>query len=1048
MSGLYRRMAGQYAMVAALAGASVAASLLVLPGEAERAAMHLRDREFGEALELFEARLARNGPQVATVAPLARLYAQQGDVSRAIAMLDSLVATGSLERAELIDTRKLLQIYLRWANREPARRENLVELVRLEPARAAIRELVALASFANDTDQQIAALAQLATLPDAEPEDFVDLAELRAARREFADAAATLAALAARFPAAIAPSVLELWIGMALESGAVSQALAIAQARLPPNAPSEIVGVVASAFLGRGRAAEALGALAPVEGRLGNDPAVNMALMRAASDAQAFPLLARLFDLQMARGVAGFAPRYLGDLVEFGFAAGRETQALALAERLDPSALGDAQLVQLIEQTLALRQTALLQTIARRIDPARLAAAPMLAARMHLAVGQRDLAVAAAMRAAEVPGRTLGDTLDLVQILASLEMPERALRLLEAAARDADLPETAIGDMAQLYIALKRTLDGAVVFERLRRERPQSLAAVTGWALTSALSGRANAVAAWLDADGSALSSQTLTDLFFVGADAKAPSLQLAAARRLRALEGPTPQARLRVAQAALAAGRALEALPEARALRADPGGDEAEYLYRESLSQAARNDAGARAELRTYWRSRLADANLRQAARDEALYALIDQRAWDDALPELARRARRDPGEWLGAYVSVARSAGRASAVVYLLQAVAGDSALPPQARANAAYALLELAPAQALGVLRRMAADIGGEWQDALDLALERAGLQGELLASLVARAQKPGLDESQRSALAYRVLDLGDKATALALYQQIAEGQPADSTAAQQALYVMGPRPEPAQLAWIEAQAKASSGNARMGWINVLRNVGAAPRAAELLAQDAAQPSRAGGAAALLAAEIYLAAGGRAEALRLIEARIANETVPDFAQRAGELAQALGRNDLARQAFDRLFLLDPSRPAAQRLAGLAAYAAGDIARARDLLQRYLAGPVGQTASDWEAHYALGEIAVRLRDRAAARVQHAAAIAAIDKLQAPPAYVQAAKAYALFRVGLADQSVELFERLLRAQPGNRDLRADYAGVLIELGRNAEARVVLEDRS
>ena len=1035
-------------MVSALAGASLAASLLVLPREGERAAMHLRDREFGQALELFEARLARNGPQVATVAPLARLYAQQGDVSRAIAMLDSLLASAELERAEIIDTRKLLQIYLRWANRETARRDNLVELVRLEPARAPLRELVALASFANDIDQQIAALAQLATLPDAEPDDFVDLAELRAARREFSQAAATLAAMAVRFPAAIVPSVLELWIGVALESGAVSQAIAIAQARLPPNASSEIVGVVASAFLGRGRAAEALGALAPVEGRLGADPGVNMALMRAASDAHAFPQLARLFDLQMARGLASFQPRHLGDLVEFGFAAGRQTQALALAERLDPNTLGDAQLVQLIEQTLALRRFAFLQALARRIDPTRLAHTPMLAARLHLAAGQRVLAVAAAVRATEEPQRTLADTLDLVQIFASLEQPERALRLLEGVAREAHLPETAIVDMAQLYLTLKRTQDGALVFERLRTQRPQSLAAATGWALTSALSGRANAVAAWLDADRTALSSQTLNDLFFIGMDAKAPALQLAAARRLRALEGATLQARLRLAQAALAAGRALEALPEARALRTDPGSAEAESLYREALSQAARSDAAARVELRGYWRSRLADTSLPQFARNEALYALIDQRAWDDALPELARRARRDPAEWLGAYVSVARSAGRASTVVGLLQAVAGDAALPLAARANAAYALLELAPTQALGVLRRMATDIGGDWHDALDLALERAGLRNELLANLVARAQKPGLDEGQRSALAYRVLDLGDKATALGIYQQLAEGHAADSIAAQQALYVMGPRPEPAQLAWIEAQVQAASGAARMGWINVLRNVGASSRAAAFLAQDALQPGRAGGAAALLAAEIHLAAGERAAATQLLEARIAVETVPDFAQRAGELAQALGRSDLARMAFDRFFLLDPSRPAAQRLAGLAAYTGGDIIRAQSLLQRYLAGPSGRTASDWEAHYVLGEISVRLHDTTAARTQHEAAIAAIDTLQEPPAYVQAAKAYALFRVGLADESVALFERLLRAQPGNRNLRADYAGVLIELGRSADARNVLEGRS
>jgi tetratricopeptide (TPR) repeat protein len=261
-------------------------------------------------------------------------------------------------------------------------------------------------------------------------------------------------------------------------------------------------------------------------------------------------------------------------------------------------------------------------------------------------------------------------------------------------------------------------------------------------------------------------------------------------------------------------------------------------------------------------------------------------------------------------------------------------------------------------------------------------------------------------------------------------------------------MGPRPEPAQLAWIEAQVKAASGAARMGWIDVLRNVGASTRAAAFLEQDALQPGRVGGAAALLAAEIHLAAGERAAAIRLLEIRIAGETVPDFAQRAGELAQALGRSDLARVAFDRFFLLDPSRPTAQRLAGLAAYTGGDIVRAQSLLQRYLDGPAGRTASDWEAHYALGEISVRLRDAAAARTQHEAAIAAIDKLKEPPAYVQSAKAYALFRVGLADESVALFERLLRAQPGNRDLRADYAGVLIELGRSADARNVLEGRS
>jgi len=1041
VSGLYPRMAGQYALVCALAGASVAASLLILPGEAERAAMHLRDREFGQALELFEARLARNGTQVATVAPLARLYAQQGDLDRAIAMLDSLLADPTLERADLVETRKLLQIYLRWANREGPRRENLIELARLDPTRASLRELSALANFSGEPDLQMATLAQLVNLPDAEPDDFVELAQLRAARRSFAEASAVLAALAGRFPGAIDPSVLELWILSAIEMRDYPRAIAVANARLAASPTPPFVGAIVNAFLGRGRAGDALQAIAPADSRLGPDIGVNLAVMRAASDAGAKPLLGRLFDLQLARGTANFQPRQLGELIEFGFAGARDAQATELALAIDANALGTGALLQLVGQALERGQTRVLQTVARQLDPARLAEEPVLAARMYLAAGDRTRARDAAARAAAQPRLPLETALALVALLSDLGEPERALRTLETVANLPALPETAIGDLAQLYLLLKRTNDGAATFERLRAARPDSLASATGWALTSAMAGRDRSVASWLDANAMALSAQALTDLFFVGVDSKSPTLQLAAAKRLLALEGPTSGARLRLAQAALAAGRPLEALPEARKLRAEQGSEETEFLYREALAQAARGDAGARAELRLYWRQRFADAALPPAAREEALYALIDQRAWDDVLPELARRARRDPGEWLGAYVSAARSAGRGGALVEMLQALAGDGTLAAPARAQAAYALIDVAPAQALAALRRMAADIGGEWQDALDVALERAGLRDELRANLLRRAGDPALAAEQRRAIAFRLLDLGGKAAALELFQALAAGKAADSPEAQQVLFLMGPRPEAAQIDWIDAQARGAAGAARLGWVQVLLNAGAARQATALLEADAALPGRVGGAASVAASDAYLALGDRAAALRVLAARIPGESDPNLAQRQGELAQALGRGDLARQAFDRLHLLEPSRPAGQRLAGLAAFADGDSPRARALLERYLAGA---GPADWEVHYALAETLVRQRERAAARPHHEAAIAAIDRLERAPVFARAAKAYALYRVARTDEALALFKRLLQEQPGNRDLRADYAGVLLELGRTAEARGVL----
>jgi thioredoxin-like negative regulator of GroEL len=1051
MSGLYQRMAGQYALVCALAGASLAASFLILPGEAERAAMHLRDREYTQALALFEARLAKNGTQVATVAPLARLYAQQGDLNRAIAMLDGLLADAALERADTIETRKLLQIYLRWAGRDAARRTNLVELTRLEPTLAGLRELSALASFAGEDDLQIESLIQLVALPDAELADFVELAQMQAGRRAFAEASATLADLAERFPNTLGPSVLELAIVVALEMPDPARAVALAQARLATAPMPPIVGAIAVAFLGQQRAADALRALAPIESRLGADADVNLALMRVAADAPSLPLVGRLFDQQLARGTAGFQPRHLAQLVEFGFASGRDAQAVALAAALDPDALATSALLQLVAQALDRGQSSLLQAIARRIDPTRLAEEPVLAARMYLAVGDRAQALRAVDRAAaqgvdqaQTP-LALDAALALVGILAELDLPARALRILESVANAADLPETAIGDMAQLYLTLKRATDGAATFERLRVQRPNSRAAAIGWALTNAMAGRDRSVAGWLDTNAIALPAQVLNDLFFIGADTKSVILQLAAARRLLAFEGPTLAARLRLAQAALAAGRSGEALAQARALRAEQGTAEIEFLYREALAQTARTDANARTELRGYWRTRLGDVNLPPAAREEALYALIDQRAWDDVLPELARRARRAPDEWLGAYVSAARAAGRQGALVDMLEGLASDASLTRVARAQAAYALLDVAPARSLGALRRMANDFGGEWQDALDIALERANLRDELRASLLRRAQDTALAPAQRRALGFRLLDLSDKAAALALFQSMAEGGPADALDAQQVLFLMGPRPEPAQLDWIEAQARAADGAVRLGWMQVLLNAGVPRRAATLLEADAARPDRTGGAATVAASEAYIALGDRVAAARLLAARIPRESDPSLVQRQGELSQALGRIDLARQAFDRLYLLEPSRPAGQRAAGLQAFADGDSPRARDLLGRYLAGP---NQVDWEVHYAFAETLVRLRDRAAAQPHHEAAIATIDRLDAAPVFARAAKAYALYRLAKFDESLELFKQLLREQPRNLDLRADYAGVLIELGRTAEARSVLEGRS
>lgn len=1051
MSGLHARTGGQFALAAVLVGASLFASLLIVPNTRERAVMHLRDREFDEARIDFEKRLEESGPLLETVVPLARLYAQDGDLSRAIAILKDLIEQNRQAPAEAASARRLLGVYLRWAGREEERRANLAEIVRLDPKPAEMRELSALYNFAGETEAQTGVLAELVTLPDAQVDDFADLAELQARRRQFDDAEKTLSALAKRLPDRVDASILDLWLSVSLEAKDVAGAIAHAREHLKLHATPADVAAIVGAFAGRGLSKAGLAALDPVAERLGHDPATNVALMRLAIDAPAKELAGDLFDRQMARGTVDFAPAQLGDLVEIGIESGRAERAFALASSLDFASLSAAQIEALAGQALDRHQIDFLRAIADGAGSKRLAERPLLAARVYSSLDEPVRAIALANAALKMPGISLEDSLSLVQIFATAGAKAEALSLLSRLAADPALPDSAVGDLAQLYLLAGKAADGVPVFERLRRERPTSLAAATGWALVMAQAGRGDAVARWLDADAPAmLPGAVLNDLFYIGGDAKSAALQLAAARRLRALEGPTPVARLRLAQAALAAGRAPEALSEARALRANTPNDEVEALYRAALTDVAKRDERARVELRAYWRERLNDGALVAAARDEALYALIDAKAWDDVLPELARRARANPGEWLGALVTAASDAKRMDVAIPVLLDVARREDIAPALRREATYALIERTPvAVHLPALRRAAAEFGGEWNDALETALERAGRRDELLALVERRAADPKATDEARRALAFRLLDLGAKAPALDVFQKLATGKPATGPDAQQVLFLMGPRPDPSQLDWIVARAQAAATPAeRLAWARILVDSGAPRRAGEFLEADAAIPGRIGGPATIAAAEAYLQAGesdDKAAFGRLVEARIAREGDPVSAQKLAELAAGANRPDLARLAYSRLLLLDPANREAQRQIGFAAFADGDFERARSLLQRYLAGEPASAKPDWEAHYYLGESLYRLKDRPAARTEHERALAAIEGLSAAPFAARAVKAYLYHRLGRSEEAVALYERLLREQPRNRDLRADYAGVLLELGRTGPARRVLE---
>ncbi|MCM0020432.1 MAG: hypothetical protein NBV67_10600, partial [Tagaea sp.] len=852
-----------------------------------------------------------------------------------------------------------------------------------------------------------------------------------------------------RWPDALGAAAAEFQLYVLLEQGRFADAQAAAARHLRRRSTPADIQAAIEPFMAHARPALAFAALGEFARPPSGDARTDLALLRLALEAGETAAALAGFEAILRGRVAAWPPPALAGLVDVAFVLDRADAAFELARALDPAAASDAQLGAIARRAIDSGRFDFLREFAARAGFARFERPPVLGGEVALVLGDRERALALARQAAAAGDSDLADPLAAASLLARLDRPAEALALLARLADRPDLPDQAGVDLANLYVALRRAGEGLPVLERLRARRPQSPAIALGWAIVAAQAGRGEIVLAWLRGQAAgAVPEATLRDLFFLGGETRGAALQLEAARRLRALED-TPETRLRLGQALLASGDASAALALARAEREWPAAlrEEGEFLRRDALRLAAARDPAAAAELRADWRARLASPQ--RAASDEALYALIELRDWDAVLPALAARARANPREWLGAFATAAADARRTDAVLPLLTEMAGRADLPEATRREAIFALIERTPAERhLPVLRRAAAEWGGEWLDALDAALERAGRRDELRANLAARARDARVPVEARRAAAFRLLELGDKPGALAAFQRLAENEAADGTNAQQARFLMGPRPAPAELAWLEARARASEGAVKLGWARALAEAGAPARAAEALGALPVAPGRLGAEAALAVAEFWVATGARADrprAAAAIEPRVTRETDLGRTLRLADIALAVERPDLARQAYARALVLEPTSRQARRAAGLFAFTDGDFEAAKRHLERFLApGAPG----DWEAPYFLGESLYRLRDRAGARPRHEQALAAIDATANPPFAARAARAYLLYRLSRTEESVALYARLLRERPQDRDLRADYAGVLLELGRRADAEIVLGGRS
>jgi len=306
------------------------------------------------------------------------------------------------------------------------------------------------------------------------------------------------------------------------------------------------------------------------------------------------------------------------------------------------------------------------------------------------------------------------------------------------------------------------------------------------------------------------------------------------------------------------------------------------------------------------------------------------------------------------------------------------------------------------------------------------------------IAAAVEDPRLDREQRRNLATRLLALGGKAMAEPAYRRLAAGQPPDSPEVSELLFLWGPAPTASQVDWLAERARNAAPADRAAWARLMLERGTPERVLTLvenLPPAAVTPAL---------DQIYIDALSQGRAGNRLNAAIGRAVARDAPAAQivalGTLADNEGQPRIAATAWNALLARDPNSVPALRGLARAAFAEGRRREAVGYYQRLL----GRDPGTWTDHYQLGELLLARGERAAARPEQEKALAMIDAARDPDPAAATARAHLLYRLGRTDEALAAYEVLRRARPRDKDLLADYVGVLMELGRNAEAARLL----
>jgi lipopolysaccharide biosynthesis regulator YciM/Flp pilus assembly protein TadD len=342
------------------------------------------------------------------------------------------------------------------------------------------------------------------------------------------------------------------------------------------------------------------------------------------------------------------------------------------------------------------------------------------------------------------------------------------------------------------------------------------------------------------------------------------------------------------------------------------------------------------------------------------------------------------------------------------------------------------------ALPGLRKLVRIDQAEWEFTYLDTLEKLGKKEEWLQYLNESASHENITAERKREIAFLFLEKGFRTEAETLFMDLAADAEPRSEAVKQLVYLWGVRPRPYAVLWLTDRMKTAPAHQKTGWLRLLNEIGQEKEVIRYLENP---NHRISNSMKDLYLEILINQGEIDKLETVLKAEVNQARQPKRLKLLAKIGQQNNLPDIVKMAYEKALPLATSDMEALNEYGKILYYQGNVSKAERLLKRFLdAGGIDYTTS-----FIYAEIQWGKRRRRLARTHYASSLELMDLRIINRDSDRPLQAKILYRLDQKEKSRQIYRELVKQDPSDQNLRAEYIDLLMDMDRTDEAEKVLE---